>query len=601
MKIIQLGLVGMLMGSWNSAPAMQIAQYPEIVVARAKTLLELGKVLVERKEYEEAREYLEEAATQGMDEVSAVGARVRLGELYYGGFGVEIDYEKAHECFVQVAHQKEDLYALVVACQYLGEMYLLGLGVEKNYQKAGMYFQVLNKPEIKEEGSVLSSVALKQWRLIEPQLVQLYAITHDEVNAVQLRKEIIAEYGKLDAKSLIELIHALDYADIPSLLEIACDEVKKSDLGRFNFEQIISLPGDMGNRIILDKILRLTGPMFAKAFATCRGHKDWVDSVCITNDRKIVSGSYDKTIRVWDIQGKEVAICRGHEERVISVCVANNGNIVSGSFDKTIRVWDMRGKELARCRGHEDLVYSVCVTNDGKIVSGSNDKTIRMWDMQGKEFAICTGHEGGVTSVCVTNDGKIVSGSKDKTIRVWDMLGKEVALCRGHKDSVYSVCITHDGKIVSCSKDLTVRVWDMQGKELALCRGHKDWINSVCIANDGKIVSGSNDKTIRVWDTQGNQLAICRGHESSVYSVCVTKDGNIVSGSPDKTVRVWDIRLLGRIVRMNQVQAQALWELLHSISKGVKIGKPELWKEIEKILGEDLQVAHAKINNNNNE
>ncbi len=51
-------------------------------------------------------------------------------------------------------------------------------------------------------------------------------ITHDDINAVQLRKEIIAEYGKLDAKSLIELIHALDYADIPLLLEIACDVVK---------------------------------------------------------------------------------------------------------------------------------------------------------------------------------------------------------------------------------------------------------------------------------------------------------------------------------------------------------------------------------------
>ena len=57
-------------------------------------------------------------------------------------------------------------------------------------------------------------------------------ITHDEINAVQLRKEIIAEYGKLDAKSLIELIHALDYADIPLLLEIACDEVKQSALGK---------------------------------------------------------------------------------------------------------------------------------------------------------------------------------------------------------------------------------------------------------------------------------------------------------------------------------------------------------------------------------
>ena len=212
---------------WNCRWKQECAQ--EIAVARAKTLLELGKMLVESKEYEKAREYLEEAATQGTDKASAVAARVQLGELYYGGFGVEIDYEKAHECFVQAANQKEDLQALVVACQHLGEMYLLGRGVEKDYQKAGVYFQLLNNPEIKEAGFSVSSVALKQWRLIEPQLERVYAITHDGVKAAKLRKEIIAEYGKLDAKSLIELIHALDYADIPLLLEIACDEVKKSD------------------------------------------------------------------------------------------------------------------------------------------------------------------------------------------------------------------------------------------------------------------------------------------------------------------------------------------------------------------------------------
>ena len=56
---------------------------------------------------------------------------------------------------------------------------------------------------------------------------------------------------------------------------------------------------------------------------------------------------------------------------VNSVCVTKDGKIVSGSDDKTVRVWDMQGKELAICRGHEDGVTSVCVTKDGKIVSGS--------------------------------------------------------------------------------------------------------------------------------------------------------------------------------------------------------------------------------------
>ena len=216
MRFYQAGLVCVLMGPWSVVCAMELERSQEIAAqeiafARAKTLLELGKILVESKEYEKAREYLEEAATQGMDKASAVAARVQLGELYYG----EMDYEKAHECFMQAAHQKEDLQALVVACQHLGEMYLLSRGVEKDYQKAGGYFQVFNNAEIKEAGFSVSCLALKQWRLIEPQLERLHALTHDGVQAAKVRKETIAEYGTLDAKSLIELIHALDYADIP--------------------------------------------------------------------------------------------------------------------------------------------------------------------------------------------------------------------------------------------------------------------------------------------------------------------------------------------------------------------------------------------------
>ncbi len=54
-------------------------------------------------------------------------------------------------------------------------------------------------------------------------------------------------------------------------------------------------------------------------------------------------------------------------------------------------------------------------------------------------------------------------------------------------------------------------------------------------------------------------------------------------------------------MRMDQDQARVLWELLHNISQRAEIGKQELWKEIEKILGETAQVAYAKVNNNNNE
>ena len=68
---------------------------------------------------------------------------------------------------------------------------------------------------------------------------------------------------------------------------------------------------------------------------------------------------------------------------------------------------------------------------------------------------------------------------------------------------------------------------------------------------------------------QGKKLCDMQGPlRGEVSTVCVTKDGKIVSGSNDKTVRVWDIELLSRIVRLDQDQALALWELLHNISRG---------------------------------
>ena len=326
-------------------------------------------------------------------------------------------------------------------------------------------------PRVENVRFPLINVTIQTWRLIEEQLERVYAIIHDIGTADQLKKEIFSAYDKLDSKNLSELIRAADYLEMPLLLEIACDVVKKGALDKLSFEDIVSLPGDMGNRIILHKLLMLVGPVPGREQARAQ-HEDVVNSVCVTNDGKIVSGSWDKTVRVWDMQGKELAVCRGHKGWVRSVCVTNDGKIVSGSDDKTVRVWDMQGKELAVCRGHEGWVNSVCVTKDGKIVSGSGIKryVCGIWRAKNLRYA---GAMKVVSSVCVTKDGKIVSGSWDKTVRVWDMQGKELAVCRGHEDGVRSVCVTKDGKIVSGSWDKTVRVWDMQGNELAVCRGHE--------------------------------------------------------------------------------------------------------------------------------
>ena len=189
--------------------------------------------------------------------------------------------------------------------------------------------------------------------------------------------------------------------------------------------------------------------------------------------------------------------------------------IVSGSDDNTIKVWDIAsagGRLLNTLKGHTSSVSSVAVTPDGtKIVSGSGgflsgsgDKTIKVWDIAsagGRLLNTLEGHTGSVSSVAITPDGtKIISGSYDNTIKVWDFAsggGHLVNTLEGHTSSVSSVAITPDGtKIVSAgSEDKTIKVWDIAsggGHLVNTLEGHTSSVSSVAITPDGtKIVSGS--------------------------------------------------------------------------------------------------------------
>ena len=74
----------------------------------------------------------------------------------------------------------------------------------------------------------------------------------------------------------------------------------------------------------------------------------------------------------------------GHTDEVASVGFSPDGaRIVSGSFDRTIRIWDAKtGKALSEpFKGHTGSVSSVGFSPDGaRIVSGSHDRTLKIWD-----------------------------------------------------------------------------------------------------------------------------------------------------------------------------------------------------------------------------
>ena len=221
-----------------------------------------------------------------------------------------------------------------------------------------------------------------------------------------------------------------------------------------------------------------------------------------------------------------------------SVAFSTDGtHIVSGSKDKSVRVWDAStGAELKVLNGHTDFIWSTAFSTDGtRIVSGSFDKSVRVWDAStGAELKVLNGHTDSIWSTAFSTDGtRIVSGSEDKSVQVWDAsTGAELKVLNGHTDPVMSTAFSTDGtRIVSGSKDKSVRVWDAStGAELKVLNGHTRTIRSTAFSTDGtRIVSGSEDKSVQVWDAStGAEFTVPILHTYSPNSVASPTDGTSI-------------------------------------------------------------------------
>ena len=137
----------------------------------------------------------------------------------------------------------------------------------------------------------------------------------------------------------------------------------------------------------------------------------------------IVSGSYDTTVRVWDLldNGNCKHVLAGHGDRIYSTALNfNTKRCYSGSMDSSINVWDIEsGKLLHTLEGHSSLVGLLELSGE-YLVSAAADSTLRVWNPKsGDNICKLEGHSGAIT--CFQHDSlKIVSGS-ERMLKLWDI------------------------------------------------------------------------------------------------------------------------------------------------------------------------------------
>ncbi|VBB86285.1 Putative protein of unknown function [Podospora comata] len=292
------------------------------------------------------------------------------------------------------------------------------------------------------------------------------------------------------------------------------------------------------------------------------GHTDSIYCLQFDED-KIITGSRDRTIRVWDMRTYACKLVIGSPEVVndpaLSIVYDPSGNPIhyahlpdldptpgpDGLPRATVRAHHSVPTILSPSMHHKASI--LCLQYDDEIlVTGSSDATCIVYSIRSGYRPIRKlAHHSAAVLDLVFDDKHIVTCSKDISICVWDRAtGALIKQLRGHSGPVNAVQM-RGNTIVSCSGDFKVKLWNIDsGKNIQEFVGHTKGLACSQFSEDGRwIASAGNDKIIRIWDANtGECVREMKAHDNLVRSLHVDSvSGRLVSGSYDSDIKVWDM------------------------------------------------------------
>jgi WD40 repeat protein len=250
-----------------------------------------------------------------------------------------------------------------------------------------------------------------------------------------------------------------------------------------------------------------------------------VASARLSPDRKyLVTGSWDNSARVWDVETGQVVQRLGktldgsvdeHQGNVNCVDFSPEGDmLLTASEDRTVKLWSVGDWKLVRTlRGHEAGVLHAVFSHDGsRVLTASRDKTARVWDAQtAEQLLVLEGHTWAVRQAAFSADDRcVVTGGDDNLALVWQLEDQAASILHrleGHTAGVTSVAFSHEPgtptRVLTGSDDYTTILWDGRtGREILTLKGHGREVTSVGFSPNGRyVLTSSRDGTAVIWPT----------------------------------------------------------------------------------------------------
>ncbi|XP_032228222.1 transducin beta-like protein 3 isoform X2 [Nematostella vectensis] len=279
-----------------------------------------------------------------------------------------------------------------------------------------------------------------------------------------------------------------------------------------------------------------------------------------TNDHLAVVTNSNQ-LRLYNLETLDCRMVEGHSKMILCLDVCADGTkIVTGSKDHTVRVWDVSDCSNPRClavgNGHTHAVSGVAWSRTSQrfVISCSQDLTIKVWEATKKAaeessmFVKMTvkAHDKDINSVAVSpNDKLVVTGSQDKTAKVWRIAdGILMGVARGHKRGVWCAQFSpFDKCIATASGDSTIKIWSLTDYTcVKTFEGHSNSVLKVVFISNGmQLITSGTDGLVKLWTIKTNEcVQTFDEHQDKVWAIAVNKSQNaFCSGGADSAITLW--------------------------------------------------------------